>query len=118
MVAEASFSFSKIGGVIKKDELSLLTVAPKRNYCRVIKRNETLDLMDLCFSEAGFQVSDPVMQSKVSGNCSISHRSTLAIKGQKVFIENLSLDGVLIIVFVNDAKLGETLSKILQLFLT
>jgi hypothetical protein len=26
MVAEASFSFSKIGGVVKKDELSLLTV--------------------------------------------------------------------------------------------
>jgi hypothetical protein len=81
--------------------------------------------------QAGFQVADPVLQvfngqevevwpritwkpkwgltfssikSKVGGNCSISQRSTLAIKGQKVFIENLSLDGALIIESVNDAE--------------
>lgn len=81
--------------------------------------------------QAGVQVADPVMQvfngqevevwpritwkpkwgltfslikSKVCGNCSISQRSTLAIKGQKIFIENLSLDGALIIDAVDDAE--------------
>jgi UDP-sugar pyrophosphorylase len=81
--------------------------------------------------QAGFQVADPVLQifngqevevwpritwkpkwgltfssikSKVSGNCSISHKSTLAIKGQKIFIENLSVDGALIIDAVDDAE--------------
>lgn len=85
----------------------------------------------IILKKAGFQVADPVLQvfngqevevwpritwkpkwgltfssikSKVSGNCSISQRSTLAIKGQKVFIENLSLDGALIIESVNDAE--------------
>jgi hypothetical protein len=32
MVAEASFSFSKIGGVVKKDELSLFTVEKDQFY--------------------------------------------------------------------------------------
>ncbi|KAK2390414.1 UTP-monosaccharide-1-phosphate uridylyltransferase [Trifolium repens] len=87
----------------------------------------------IILKKAGFQVADPVLQvfngqevevwpritwkpkwgltfssikSKVSGNCSISQRSTLAIKGQKVFIENLSLDGALIIESVNDAEVN------------
>lgn len=81
--------------------------------------------------QAGFQVADPVLQnfngqevevwpritwkpkwgltfssikSKVSGNCSISHKSTLAIKGQKIFIENLAVDGAVIIDAVDDAE--------------
>ncbi|CAJ2667661.1 unnamed protein product [Trifolium pratense] len=87
----------------------------------------------IILKKAGFQVPDPVLQvfngqevevwprvtwkpkwgltfslikSKVSGNCSISQRSTLAIKGQKVFIENLSLDGALIIESANDAEVN------------
>ncbi|CAJ1974286.1 unnamed protein product [Sphenostylis stenocarpa] len=83
--------------------------------------------------KAGVQVADPVVQvfngqevevwprvtwkpkwgltfsrikSKVSGNCSISLRSTLAIKGQHIFIENLSLDGALIIDAVDDAEVN------------
>ncbi|OIW14508.1 hypothetical protein TanjilG_12101 [Lupinus angustifolius] len=46
------------------------------------------------------------IKSKVSGNSSISQNSTLAIKGQKVFIENLSLDGALIIDAVDDAEVN------------
>ncbi|PNY00025.1 UDP-sugar pyrophospharylase-like protein, partial [Trifolium pratense] len=88
----------------------------------------------IILKKAGFQVPDPVLQvfngqevevwprvtwkpkwgltfslikSKVSGNCSISQRSTLAIKGQKVFIENLSLDGALIIESANDAEVWQ-----------
>lgn len=85
----------------------------------------------LILRKAGFQVADPVVQifngqevevwpritwkpkwgltfslikSKVSGHCSISQRSTLAIKGQQIFIENLSLDGALIIEAVDNAE--------------
>lgn len=84
--------------------------------------------------QAGFQVADPVLQafngqevevwpritwkpkwgltfslikSKVSGNCSISQRSTLAIKGKKIFIENLSVDGALIIDAVDDTEVRQ-----------
>ncbi|KAG5067506.1 hypothetical protein GLYMA_04G245100v4 [Glycine max] len=83
--------------------------------------------------KAGVQVADPVVQvfngqevevwpritwkpkwgltfnrikSKVSGNCSISLRSTLAIKGPNIFIENLSVDGALIIDAVDDAEVN------------
>lgn len=85
----------------------------------------------IILKKTGFQVADPVLQnfngqevevwpritwkpkwgltfssikSKVSGNCSISHKSTLAIKGQKIFIENLAVDGALIIDAVDDAE--------------
>ncbi|KAF7829793.1 UDP-sugar pyrophosphorylase-like [Senna tora] len=85
----------------------------------------------LILKKAGVQVSDPVLQvfngqevevwpriawkpkwglifsqikTKVGGNCSISQRSTLAIKGQNIFLENLSLDGALIIDAVNNAE--------------
>lgn len=84
--------------------------------------------------QAGVQVADPVVQvfngqevevwpritwkpkwgltfnrikSKVSGNCSISLRSTLAIKGPNIFIENLSVDGALIIDAVDDAEVWQ-----------
>nr|KYP70005.1 UDP-sugar pyrophosphorylase 1 [Cajanus cajan] len=87
----------------------------------------------LILKKAGVQVADPVLQvlngqevevwprvtwkpkwgltfslikSKVGGNCSISERSTLAIKGQNIFIENLSLDGALIIDAVHDAEVN------------
>ncbi|WVZ20644.1 hypothetical protein V8G54_007966 [Vigna mungo] len=87
----------------------------------------------IILKKAGVQVAEPVVQvfngqevevwprvtwkpkwgltfsrikSKVSGNCSISQRSTLAIKGQNIFIENLSLDGALIIDAVDDAEVN------------
>ncbi|KAK4276699.1 hypothetical protein QN277_014818 [Acacia crassicarpa] len=44
------------------------------------------------------------IKSKISGNSSISQRSTLAIKGQNIFLENLSLDGTLIVDAVDDAE--------------
>ncbi|KAG8487144.1 hypothetical protein CXB51_020800 [Gossypium anomalum] len=37
------------------------------------------------------------IKSKVSGSCSISQRSTMALKGRDIFLENLTLDGALII---------------------
>ncbi|XP_014502085.1 UDP-sugar pyrophosphorylase 1 [Vigna radiata var. radiata] len=87
----------------------------------------------IILKKAGVQVAEPVVQvfngqevevwprvtwkpkwgltfsrikSKVSGNCSVSQRSTLAIKGQNIFIENLSLDGALIIDAVDDAEVN------------
>ncbi|XP_012476781.1 UDP-sugar pyrophosphorylase [Gossypium raimondii] len=78
----------------------------------------------LILKKAGVQVEDPVQQvfngqevevwprvtwkpkwgitfaeikSKVSGSCSISQRSTMALKGRDIFLENLTLDGALII---------------------
>ncbi|ONI34576.1 hypothetical protein PRUPE_1G488700 [Prunus persica] len=44
------------------------------------------------------------IKSKVSGSCSISQRSTLVIKGRNVFINDLSLDGALIIDPADDAE--------------
>ncbi|XP_060967160.1 UDP-sugar pyrophosphorylase-like [Cannabis sativa] len=37
------------------------------------------------------------IKKKVSGSCSISQRSTMIVKGRNVFLENLSLDGALVI---------------------
>ncbi|KAA3468555.1 UDP-sugar pyrophosphorylase-like [Gossypium australe] len=78
----------------------------------------------LILKKAGVQVEDPVQQvfngqevevwprvtwkpkwgitfaeikSKVSGSCSISQRSTMALKGRDILLENLTLDGALII---------------------
>lgn len=47
------------------------------------------------------------VKSKVSGSCSISQRSTLVIKGRNVFINDLSLDGALIIDPADDAEVCE-----------
>ncbi|XWS25075.1 hypothetical protein CRYUN_Cryun27aG0039900 [Craigia yunnanensis] len=85
----------------------------------------------LILKKVGVQVDDPVQQvfngqevevwprvtwkpkwgltfaeikNKVSGSCSISQRSTLALKGRHIFLEDLSLDGALIIKSVNDAE--------------
>lgn len=98
-----------------------------------------LCLLFFHFFQAGFQVADPVLQvingqevevwpritwkpkwgltfslvkSKVSGNCSISQRSTLAIKGRKIFIENLSVDGALIVDAVDDAEVCQYNSSV------
>lgn len=84
---------------------------------------ETCNLF--CFlSQAGVEVSDPVMdefnqqevevwpriewkpkwavtfagvKSKVSGKNAITQKSTLAIKGRNIFLEDLLLDGALIV---------------------
>ncbi|KAF2291319.1 hypothetical protein GH714_022844 [Hevea brasiliensis] len=44
------------------------------------------------------------VKSKVSGSCSISQRSVMAIKGVNVFLEDLSLDGALVIKSVDEAE--------------
>ncbi|KAI7730494.1 hypothetical protein M8C21_003375 [Ambrosia artemisiifolia] len=44
------------------------------------------------------------VKSKVSGNNSVSQKSTLVIKGRDIFIEDLSLDGALIVDAVDDAE--------------
>lgn len=44
------------------------------------------------------------VKSKVSGNCSISQRSTMAIKGRDIALEDLSLDGALITEAVDGAE--------------
>ncbi|XP_076957614.1 UDP-sugar pyrophosphorylase-like [Bidens hawaiensis] len=81
--------------------------------------------------EAGVKVDDPVTQffngqevevwsrvvwnpkwavtfadvkSKVSGNNSVSQKSTLVVNGRDIFIEDLSLDGALIVDSVDDAE--------------
>ncbi|XP_040996824.1 UDP-sugar pyrophosphorylase-like [Juglans microcarpa x Juglans regia] len=85
----------------------------------------------LILKKAGAQVADPVVQvfngqevevwprttwkpkwgltfaeikRKVCGSCTISQRSTMVIKGRDVFLEDLSLDGALLIDAVDDAK--------------
>lgn len=44
------------------------------------------------------------IKNKVSGSCSVSQKSTMVIKGRNVFLEDLSLDGALIIDSVDDAE--------------
>ncbi|TYG98423.1 hypothetical protein ES288_A10G116600v1 [Gossypium darwinii] len=44
------------------------------------------------------------IQSKVGGGCFISQKSTMALKGRHIFLENLTLDGTLIINSSDDAK--------------
>ncbi|XWS21689.1 hypothetical protein CRYUN_Cryun30bG0075900 [Craigia yunnanensis] len=85
----------------------------------------------LILKKAGVQVEDPVQQvfngqevevwplvtwkpkwgltfakikSKVSGSCSISQRSTMALNSCDIFLEDLSLDGALIINSIDGAE--------------
>ncbi|XP_058189753.1 UDP-sugar pyrophosphorylase isoform X1 [Rhododendron vialii] len=85
----------------------------------------------LILKKAGVKVDDPVLQvfngqevevwprvtwkpkwaltfadvtSKVSGSCSISQKSTLVINGSNIFLEDLSLDGALVINSFKDAE--------------
>nr|DAD39808.1 TPA_asm: hypothetical protein HUJ06_014131 [Nelumbo nucifera] len=44
------------------------------------------------------------VRSKVGGNCSITQRSTMVIKGRNIFLEDLTLDGTLIVNSVEDAE--------------
>ncbi|CAK9160369.1 unnamed protein product [Ilex paraguariensis] len=48
------------------------------------------------------------VKSKVSGSCSVSQKSTMVIKGRNVLVEDLSLDGTLVIDAVEgaDVKVG------------
>ncbi|XP_062111420.1 UDP-sugar pyrophosphorylase isoform X2 [Humulus lupulus] len=50
----------------------------------------------------GLTFSD--IKKKVSGSCSISQRSTMILKGRNVFVEDLSLDGALVIDVVEDVE--------------
>ncbi|KAH8515819.1 hypothetical protein H0E87_004310 [Populus deltoides] len=44
------------------------------------------------------------IRSKVSGSCSITQRSTMAIKGRNIFVKDLSLDGALVIDSIDEAE--------------
>ncbi|KAK3043699.1 hypothetical protein RJ639_000115 [Escallonia herrerae] len=44
------------------------------------------------------------IKSKVNGSCSISQKSTMVLKGRNIFLEDLSLDGALIIEAIDDAE--------------
>lgn len=46
------------------------------------------------------------IKNKVSGSCSVSQKSTMVIKGRNVVLEDLSLDGALIIDSVDDAEVS------------
>ncbi|GER49140.1 UDP-sugar pyrophosphorylase, partial [Striga asiatica] len=50
----------------------------------------------------GLTFSD--VKRKVTGNCSITGKSTLALKGQNIYLEDLVLDGALIIDAVDSAE--------------
>ncbi|KAE9446515.1 hypothetical protein C3L33_21591, partial [Rhododendron williamsianum] len=57
-----------------------------------------------CHLEAQMGADFPDVTSKVSGSCSISQKSTLVINGSNIFLEDLSLDGALVINSVIDAE--------------
>lgn len=44
------------------------------------------------------------VSSKIKGSCSISQRSAMVIKGRNIFLEDLSLDGALVINSVEHAE--------------
>lgn len=44
------------------------------------------------------------VKKKVSGNCSITQRSSMIIRGPNVFIEDLCLDGALVVDAVEEAE--------------
>ncbi|GAB2270425.1 universal stress protein [Dionaea muscipula] len=44
------------------------------------------------------------VKGKISGSCSISQKSTMVIKGLNVFLEDLSLDGALVVNSTDDAE--------------
>lgn len=85
----------------------------------------------LILKKAGVQIADPVMHAyngqevevwprivwkpkwaltfsdvkrKIGGNCSVSLKSTMVLKGQNIFIEGLSLNGTLIVDAIDDAE--------------
>lgn len=97
-------------------------------YC--FRTSKDMD-MSLFWHQAGVKVDDRVLQvfneqevevwprvtwkpkwaltfadvrSKVSGSCYISKDSTLVINGSKIFLEDLSLDGALVINSIEDAE--------------
>lgn len=49
------------------------------------------------------------IKKKVGKSCSVSQKSTLVIKGRKVFLEDLNLDGTLIVDAVDEAEVCATL---------
>lgn len=44
------------------------------------------------------------VKKKVKGSCSISQRSTMVINGRDIFIDNLSLDGALLVKSIDEAE--------------
>lgn len=44
------------------------------------------------------------VKRKIGGNCSVSLKSTMVLKGRNIFIEGLSLNGTLIVDAIDDAE--------------
>ncbi|XP_073035938.1 UDP-sugar pyrophosphorylase-like [Primulina eburnea] len=53
------------------------------------------------------------IRSKISGNCSVSQKSSMIINGQNIYLEDLCLDGALVILAVDSAevKVGGSVSN-------
>lgn len=53
------------------------------------------------------------IRSKITGNCSVSHKSTMVINGQNIYLEDLCLDGALVILAADNAevKVGGSVSN-------
>ncbi|KAJ6837855.1 UDP-sugar pyrophosphorylase isoform X2 [Iris pallida] len=89
----------------------------------------------LILRKAGVQIADPVLdvfngqevevwpritwkpkwaltfsdvKKKVGDGCSISQRSTVAVKGQNVFLDGLSVDGTLVVSAIDEAEVKVT----------
>lgn len=48
------------------------------------------------------------IKKKISGSCSISQRSAMVINGRDIFVEDLSLDGALLVNSVDEAEVNES----------
>lgn len=58
----------------------------------------------------GLTFSD--VKRKIQGSCSISQRSTLVINGRNVLLEDLSLDGALVVNSMDDAEVCDHILNI------
>lgn len=47
------------------------------------------------------------IKKKVGGSCSISQKSTMVINGSDIFVEDLSLDGALLVNSIDEAEVTD-----------
>lgn len=114
------------------------------SYCKNYS-SELLWFLILSTCQAGAQVDEPVQEvfngqevevwprltwkpkwgltfseikNKVSGSCSVSQKSTMVIEGHNVILEDLSLNGALIIDSVDDAEVCYIMPILLKIWWT
>lgn len=44
------------------------------------------------------------VKRKIGGNCSVSQKSTMVLKGRNILVEGLSLDGALVVDSIDNAE--------------